>query len=122
MEIQLLIVLLIAFVILGPERMMDLAVKLGEVMRKVRETWDEVRMQAYMEEINRKVLEEEGKELDERTEDETEVDEPLPDVEYEDYNEDYFGREETAKDEHGKQPAPHDAPDGTSKGAENKTD
>ena len=121
MEIQLLIVLIIAFVILGPERMMDLAVKLGEMMRKVRETWDEIRMQAYMEEINRKVLEEEGKELDERTEDETEVDEPLPDVEYEDYNEDYLETEETAKDEHGEQPTPHDAPDGTPEGTENKT-
>jgi len=60
MELQLLLVLLIAFVILGPEKMMDLAVKLGEMMRKVRETWDELRMQAYMEEINRKVMKEES--------------------------------------------------------------
>jgi len=121
MEIQLLIVLIIAFVVLGPERMMDLAVKLGEMMRKVRETWEEVRMQAYMEEINRKVMEEESGELDERTEDETEVDEPLPDVEYEDYNEEYLEAEETAEDERGEQPAPHDAPDRTPEGTENKT-
>ncbi len=117
MEIQLIIVLLIAFVVLGPERMMDVAVKLGEMMRKVREMWDEVRMQAYMEEINRKVLEEE------KTEGETaEVDEPLPDVESEDYNEDYFEAEEDLKDEYGEQPASHDAPDGTPEGTKNKTD
>ncbi len=122
MEIQLLLVLIIAFVLLGPERMMDLAVKLGEMMRKVRETWEEIRLQAYMEEMNRKIMEEESKELDERTEDETEMDEPLPDVEAEDYNEDYPEEEEISKDEHGEQPAPHDAPDGTPEGAENKTD
>ena len=122
MEIQLLLVLIIAFVLLGPERMMDLAVKLGEMMRKVRETWEEIRLQAYMEEMNRKIMEEESRELDERTEDETEVDEPLPDVEAEDYNEDYPEEEEISKDEHGEQPAPHDAPDGTPEGAENKTD
>ncbi len=136
MEIQLIIVLLIAFIVLGPERMMDLAVKLGEAMRKVREMWDEVRMQAYMEEINRKIMEEESKELDEKTEDETideygESDESLPDIEVEDYNEEYFEEEleevesreeEIVEDERREQSASHDASDGTPEGAENKTD
>jgi len=125
MEIQLLIVLVIAFVILGPERMMDLAYKLGEAMRKVREIWDEVRMQAYMEEINRKVMEQE-RELSDKTEDETldyeEPDEPLPDIETEDYNELYPKEEEEEKDEHGEQPASDDAPDRTPEGTQNKTD
>jgi len=97
MEIQLAIVLLIAFLVLGPERMMDLAVKLGEMMRKVRETWDEVRMQAYMEEINKKVMES-------QSEDET------------GYN------EEGTEDERGERATADDAPDGTSQGAKNKTD
>ena len=122
MEIQLLIVLIIAFVLLGPERMMDLAIKLGEMMRKVRETWEEIRLQAYMEEVNKKIMEEESKELGERTEDETEVDEPLPEAEAEDYNEDYPEEEEISRYEHGEGSAPHDAPDGTPEGAENKTD
>ncbi|GEM_PF-715862 len=123
MEIQLIIVLLIAFVVLGPERMMDLAVKLGESLRKVREMWDEVRMQAYMEEINKKVLEEEskGSELDERTEDETvEVDEPLPDIELEEYEDIEEEKEEREEDEHGQRTASDDAPHGTSEGAQDK--
>ena len=136
MEVQLIIVLAIAFIVLGPERMMDLAVKLGEAMRKVRDMWDEVRMQAYMEEINKKVLEEgeKGEELDDRTEDETideyEVDEPLPDVESRDYNEDYLNedtvtdeeKEELKEDERRERPAPNDATDGTPEGTENKAD
>jgi sec-independent protein translocase protein TatB len=135
MEIQLLIVLIIAFVVLGPERMMEVAVKLGEAVRKVREMWDEVRMQAYMEEINRKVMEQEEKagELEDKTEDETvdeydEPDEPLPDIPSEDYN-DYLNEdieiseeeEELKEDEHGESRAPDDASDGTPEGAENKT-
>lgn len=98
MELQLLLVLLIAFVILGPEKMMDLAVKLGEMMRKVRETWDELRMQAYMEEINRKVMKEEG------------------------YNEDYLEMEEKEEDEHREQPTPDDATDRTPEGTQDKAD
>lgn len=121
---------MIAFIVLGPERMMDLAVKLGEAMRKVRDMWDEVRMQAYMEEINRKVLEEEKSgQLDERTEDETlddygELDEPLPDIEVQDYNERAVSEkaeEELKENERGEQPAPDDAPDRASEGTENKT-
>ncbi len=115
MEIQLLIVLIIAFVVLGPERMMDLAIKLGEAMRKIRETWDEIRMQAYMEEINRKVMEQERKELDERTEDETQdsTHEFEEDMEY--------LEEEFREDERGKQSASDDASHRTPEGAENKT-
>ncbi len=59
MEIQLLLVLIIAFIVLGPERMIDLAIKLGDTLRRVRETWEEVKIQAYMEKVNKKVMEEE---------------------------------------------------------------
>jgi len=59
---EILLILLVAFIFLGPEKMMDLAVKLGELLRKVRETWDELRYQMYVESINKKVLEEENKE------------------------------------------------------------
>ncbi len=119
MEIQLLIVLIIAFIVLGPERMIDLAVKLGEATRRIREVWDEVRMQAYMEEVNRKIMEEEE-----------EGDEPLPDVGDEDYNEDYLEErsersgspEGKPRNGRGRRSAPDDAPDRTSEGAEGKTD
>ena len=123
MELQLLLVLLIAFLVLGPERMMDLAVKLGEMMRRVREMWDEIKFQAYMEEMNKKVLENETKTEDETVEEYGE--EPIPEAETEDYNvEDYHGEtsEEGRKEGAGEGPAPHDAPDGTPERTENKTD
>ncbi len=130
MEIQLIIVLLIAFLILGPERMMDLAVKLGEMVRKIRDMWEEVKMQAYMEEVNRKVMEGNESELLDKTEDETEDDdmEALPQDD-EDYNEDYLNEdilaedeEETKEDEHREQPTTDDASDGASEGTQNKAD
>jgi len=119
MEIQLLVVLIIAFIVLGPERMIDLAVRLGEATRKVREVWDEVRMQAYMEEVNRKIMEEEEEE-----------EESLPHVGDEDYNEDYLeehsersgSKEGKPQNGRRRRPAPDDAPDRTSEGAEDKTD
>ncbi len=123
MELQLLLVLLIAFLVLGPERMMDLAVKLGEMMRRVREMWDEIKFQAYMEEMNKKVLENETKTEDETVEEYGE--EPIPEAETEDYNvEDYHGEtsEEGREEGAGEGPAPHDAPDGTPERTENKTD
>ncbi|MCS7263159.1 MAG: twin-arginine translocase TatA/TatE family subunit [Aquificaceae bacterium] len=55
---EILLILAVAFIFLGPERMMEVAVKLGEFLRKVRETWDELRYQLYMESINRKIMEE----------------------------------------------------------------
>ena len=115
MELQLLIVLIIAFLVLGPERMMDLAVKLGEMMRKIREMWDEIKLQSYMEEINKKVMEEETVELDERTVDETE-----DEFEEEgDYTESLT--EEGKEDEHPGAGTPHDVPHRTPEGTEGKT-
>ncbi len=113
MELQLLLVLILAFLVLGPEKMMDLAVKLGEAMRKVREMWDEVRVQTYMEEMNRKIMEE-SEEV--RVEDETE--------EEEDTHEVYTEEEEELEDEHGSDGEagpPDDASDGTSERTPDKT-
>ena len=115
MELQLLVVLIIAFLVLGPERMMDLAVKLGEMMRKIREMWDEIRVQSYMEEINKKVMEEETVELDDRTVDETE-----DEFEEEgDYTESLT--EEEKEDEHTGAGTPDDVPHRASEGTEGKT-
>ncbi|MEZ0361599.1 MAG: twin-arginine translocase TatA/TatE family subunit [Hydrogenobacter sp.] len=52
------LILIVAFIFLGPEKMMELATKMGEFMRKIRDTWDELRYQMYVENINKKVLEE----------------------------------------------------------------
>jgi sec-independent protein translocase protein TatB len=54
---QLIIILVIAYIVLGPEKMMDVATKLGEFTRKAREFIDEIKMQAYIENVNKKVLE-----------------------------------------------------------------
>ena len=55
---ELILILLVAMIVLGPEKTIELAGKLGELLKKVRETWDELRYQMYLEEINRKVMEE----------------------------------------------------------------
>jgi len=55
---ELILILLVAMIVLGPEKTIELAGKLGELLRKVREAWDELRYQMYLEEINRKVMEE----------------------------------------------------------------
>ncbi|GAB6077433.1 twin-arginine translocase TatA/TatE family subunit [Hydrogenobaculum acidophilum] len=54
---QIIIILVIAYIVLGPEKMMDVATKLGEFTRKAREFIDEIKMQAYIESVNKKVLE-----------------------------------------------------------------
>ncbi len=54
---QIIIILIIAYLVLGPEKMMDVATKLGEYTRKAREFIDEIKMQAYIENVNKKVLE-----------------------------------------------------------------
>ncbi len=64
MELQILLILLIAFIILGPERMMDMAVETGKLMRKLRLMWDDLKMQAYIESTNRKAIEEETREIE----------------------------------------------------------
>lgn len=55
---ELIVILAVAFIFLGPEKMIEVAGKLGEFLRKVRETWDELRYQMYMESINKKIMEE----------------------------------------------------------------
>lgn len=61
MELQLLLILIIAFLLLGPEGMLNLATKLGELARQARDIIDQIRMEAYVEEFDKKILEEEKK-------------------------------------------------------------
>ncbi len=94
------LILIVALIFLGPEKMMELATKLGELLRKLRETWDELRYQMYMEEINRKVMKEQE-------------DMSIDDV-----------KEEQQKEveDDGKARTSQDAPDGTSEGTQKQTD
>ncbi len=69
MELQLILVLLIAFLLLGPEGMLNVATKLGEFIRKAREIIDQIKMEAYLEDFNRKMMEEEKRSEGEPSED-----------------------------------------------------
>jgi len=73
---ELILILLVALIVLGPEKTIELAGKLGELLRKIRETWDELRYQMYLEEINRKVMEESKKLEEEAKTEEVLEDEP----------------------------------------------
>ncbi len=101
---ELLVILAVAFIFLGPERMMEVATKLGEFLRKVRETWDELRYQLYMESINRKIMEE------------------SKDAVPQDEEEAYHLVQEEVKEEDGEAGTSQDATDGTSEGAKKQTD
>ncbi len=129
MEFQLILVLILAFVVLGPERMMDLAFKLGEAVRKAREVWDEVRMQAYVENINKSIMESEQK-TSQEGEDEIpeedfvpeELNEELNDEDFDFEEEETLQEEETLEDERESAPTSGDAADGASEGAPKQTD
>ncbi len=58
MELQILLILAVAFLVLGPEKSIELASKLGELLRKLREAWEELRYQMYIENLNKKIMEE----------------------------------------------------------------
>jgi sec-independent protein translocase protein TatB len=94
---ELLVILAVAFIFLGPEKMVEVATKLGEFLRKVRETWDELRYQLYVESINKKIMEE------------------SKDVEV-------YQEPEEVREEDATAGTSQDAPDGTSEGAKKQTD
>ncbi|WP_164930693.1 preprotein translocase subunit TatA [Aquifex aeolicus] len=111
MELQILLILIIAFIFLGPEGMLNVATKLGELARQARELIDQLRMEAYMEEFNKKILEEEKRMKEEEAPPEDiaeELKEELEDVLEEE-------KEEKKEDESGKTPG--NASNGTSERA-----
>ncbi|MCX8163925.1 MAG: twin-arginine translocase TatA/TatE family subunit [Aquificaceae bacterium] len=106
---ELLVILAVAFIFLGPERMVEVATKLGEFLRKIRETWDELRYQLYMENINKKIMEE-GKDAGLQ-------EEPAESV--------YLTEEvkpQEVIEEHGEARTSQDAPDRASEGTQKQTD
>ncbi len=57
MELQILLILAIGLIVLGPERMINLAVEIGKFMRNLRDTWEELKYEAYMESLHRELIE-----------------------------------------------------------------
>jgi sec-independent protein translocase protein TatB len=115
---ELILILLVALIVLGPEKTIELAGKLGELLRKIRETWDELRYQMYLEEINRKVMEE-SKNLEEEVKTEEVLEETMK------FTEDSNSLEEETKTEEVLEDgsrASQDATDGTSEGTKTKAD
>lgn len=115
---ELILILLVALIALGPEKTIELAGKLGELLRKVRETWDELRYQMYLEEINRKVMEE-FKNLEEEAKTEELSEETTKLTEESNSLEDKTKNEEVLED--GSRTS-QDATDGTSEGTKAKAD
>jgi len=115
---ELILILLVAMIVLGPEKTIELAGKLGELLRKVRETWDELRYQMYLEEINKKVMEE-SKGLEEEAKTEEVLEETTKFMEESNSLEEETKTEEVLDD--GSR-ASQDATDGTSEGTKAKAD
>ncbi|MCI4458014.1 MAG: twin-arginine translocase TatA/TatE family subunit [Thermocrinis sp.] len=115
---ELILILLVALIVLGPEKTIELAGKLGELLRKVRETWDELRYQLYLEEINRKVMEksknlEEGVKTGEVLENAAKLTEESNSLE---------GKTKTEEVLEDEPRTSQDATDGTSEGTKTKAD
>ncbi len=104
MELQILLVLAVAFLVLGTEKSMEMATKLGEFLRRIREAWDELRYQMYMENLNKKIMEE------------------TKDIQTEDEFVKALREEEVEGNGHAKTRAPDDAPDGPSEGVKKQAD
>ncbi|MEJ5339508.1 MAG: twin-arginine translocase TatA/TatE family subunit [Aquificaceae bacterium] len=103
---ELLVILAVAFIFLGPERMMEVATKLGEFLRKIRETWDELRYQLYMESVNKKIMEE-SKDVSPQADSYDLIEE---------------AQHEEVKKENGESGTSQDAPDGASEGTQKQAD
>lgn len=115
---ELILILLVALIVLGPEKTIELAGKLGELLRKVRETWDELRYQLYLEEINRKVMEK-SKNLEEGVKTEEVLENAAKLTEESNSLEGKTKTEEVLEDE---SRTSQDATDGTSEGTKTKAD
>lgn len=107
---ELLVILAVAFVFLGPEKMVELATRLGEFLRKIRETWDELRYQLYMESISRKI-DQESKEV-------SRIEEYADNV----YDTVQNLKSQEVEKEHGASGTSQDAPDGAPEGAKKQAD
>jgi len=65
MELQLLLILAVAFLIFGPEKMLEFATQLGRLVRKIKQEWASIQLEAEMnrlkEQLQKQTLEGESK-------------------------------------------------------------
>ena len=45
MELQLLVILAVAFLLFGPEKMLEFATNIGRMVRKLRQEWAQIQME-----------------------------------------------------------------------------
>lgn len=55
MELQILLILAVAFLIFGPEKMLELATQLGRLVRRIKQEWNNIQMELQMEELKREL-------------------------------------------------------------------
>jgi len=51
MELQLLLILAVAFIVFGPEKMLEFATQLGRFIRKIRSEWAQIQMELQAAEL-----------------------------------------------------------------------
>ena len=51
MELQLLLILVVAFIVFGPEKMLEFATQLGRIVRKVRQEWASIQLELQAAEL-----------------------------------------------------------------------
>ncbi|RTZ59438.1 MAG: hypothetical protein DSZ31_03960 [Gammaproteobacteria bacterium] len=63
MELQLLVILAVAFLVFGPEKMLEFATNLGRMVRKLRQEWAQIQMEMELSKLKEelKKTQEEGK-------------------------------------------------------------
>jgi len=64
MELQIIVILAVAFLIFGPEKMLEFAIQLGRLIRRLKQEWNNIQLELQMEELKRelKKQQEEGEE------------------------------------------------------------
>jgi Sec-independent protein translocase protein TatA len=55
MELQLLVILAVALIVFGPEKMLQFATELGKWVRKIKQEWAQIQMELEMEELKKKL-------------------------------------------------------------------
>jgi len=65
MELQILVILAVALIVFGPEKMLQFAGELGKWIRKAKQEWAQIQMELEMQDLKRK-WEKEAKEGEEK--------------------------------------------------------
>ncbi|HID79811.1 MAG TPA: hypothetical protein EYH48_00035 [Aquifex aeolicus] len=55
MELQLLVILAVAFLVFGPEKMVEFAANLGRIVRKLRQEWVQIQMEMELSKLKQEL-------------------------------------------------------------------